>query len=110
VPCKVSCRNCVHATPRVDVDGGVWRCELHRKALSDAEQANACPSHLFIPDLVASAMNAEPADAAEGWIEYRMYDNTTWRNGPSDGDYSSVALASGPGPLNHEGHNAARPQ
>lgn len=101
VPCNVSCRNCVHATPVVDndVEGGEWRCELHRKALSDAEQANACPSHLFIPPLVQVTVNAEPVDAGEGWIEYRNSDNTTWRNGPGDGDYSSVALASGPGPL-----------
>ncbi len=102
VPCEISCRNCVHATPEMDTDHGRWSCAKHGVTMSYAQQATACEDHLFIPDLVTFA---EPVDAgydpAGDWTEYRNPDGTTWRQGKNSqtGHYSSWELAKLPGPL-----------
>ena len=104
VPCTVSCRNCVHATPELDTEHGRWSCARHSKTLSRAEQDRACPDHLFIPDLVTFAEPVDsggnrPGDGDEQWIEYRSADGTTWRQGKGEHHYSSAELTKLPGPL-----------
>ena len=94
VPCVVTCRNCCHATPVVlddDNAPGEWRCEKHKKTLSDVEQARACVDHIFIPDLVTFAT---VVDSDGDLIVYRNADGRTWGNGP--GAYLSTELTSAP--------------
>jgi hypothetical protein len=59
----VNCRTCAHSTPRVDVDGGVWQCELEGVALDDATQRAGCSGHRYIPILLESI--AQQTDAKE---------------------------------------------
>jgi hypothetical protein len=70
---EVSCRTCLHATP---IEGG-WRCERWSHALTPAEQRAGCDRHLYVPDLVPGAM----LEVGDDWVEYRMRDGSTWRNG-----------------------------
>lgn len=73
---RVSCRTCLHSSP---ADDGNWHCARWGKTLNRDEQRDACPAHLFLPSLVAG----EQIDAAEdgAWVEYRMRDGSTWRDG-----------------------------
>jgi hypothetical protein len=68
----VTCRSCLHATP---VEGG-WHCARHDQPLGDDQQRQACPRHLYVPDLVPG----EVVDAGEDHVIYRMRDATTWMN------------------------------
>ncbi len=68
-----NCRTCLHSTP---VEGG-WICEHWKRPLSSAEQRRGCPLHLFVPDLVP----AEPVDAGDDWVAYRLADGSTWVDG-----------------------------
>jgi hypothetical protein len=91
VPCDVTCRSCCHATPIID-DGqsAGWHCAKHNRHLSEADQAKACPDHIFIPDLVTFAK------AIDGTDDEVMYENDSgneiWTNGKGASDYSSVKL------------------
>lgn len=74
-----NCRTCLSATPVVDQgDRGAWRCELHDKELSVAEQQAGCPSHRYLPSLVPG----EQIDADEETrvITYRLADGSEWRD------------------------------
>lgn len=94
----VNCRTCCHATPVVQSDLGLWRCEKHNKTLSEAEQKRACEDHLFIPDFITFA---EVADAGDDWIRYRNADGKEWvaANDPDGEAYRSVELTVLPSPL-----------
>lgn len=100
VDCNVSCRTCVHSTPRLDGEGGRWTCDKHKKSLSRAEQDRACSDHLFIPELVNFAQVVDAGYDPDGdWTEYRNGDGTTWRNGKAGHVYTSKDLAHLPGPV-----------
>lgn len=73
---RVSCRSCLSSTPR---PGGIWWCEHWGRELSPEAQAEGCPAHLFIPDLVAG----EQIDASEAdrTVTYRMADGREWTDG-----------------------------
>lgn len=43
------CRTCLHASPAA---GGKWHCARWDKLLNQKAQAEGCPAHRFIPDLV----------------------------------------------------------
>ncbi len=68
----VTCRSCLHSTP---VDGG-WHCARFNKSLERLAQLNACPKHLFVPDLVPG----EVVDAGDDHVVYRMRDGGRWIN------------------------------
>jgi hypothetical protein len=95
----VTCRSCLHSTPLMEGEGGMWRCERKGRLISENEQAAGCEDHLYIPDLVPFA---EAADAGENdgvaWVEYRTAAGVegaagrTWRNGKAGGQYRSVEL------------------
>jgi hypothetical protein len=72
---ETNCRTCLHATARIE--SGDWHCARWNKALDEDTQRAGCPAHLFIPDLIAG----EQIDAGEDWVEYRMPDGSTWRDG-----------------------------
>lgn len=89
-----TCRTCCHATPELDGDGR-WSCALHEKDLSVEEQLHGCPSHAFIPDLLAHW--AEQTDAIGYNVEYlNKLNGQHFLNGPGDDigaeTYSSVEL------------------
>lgn len=93
----VSCRTCAHATPALDGDGR-WVCERYGCDIPTEQQRSGCHDHLFIPALIPYAKPVD-ADQAQNWIEYRMEDGRTFRNGrPEAGCYSSWELhAADPG-------------
>jgi hypothetical protein len=72
------CRTCLHSTP---VENGQWRCERFNKILALDDQLAGCPAHLFVPALVPG----EQVDAGEDWVEYRLEDETVWRDGVQPG-------------------------
>ena len=100
VPCTVSCRNCVHATPEMDADNGRWSCAKHGKSLAATEQDAACADHLFIPDMIQFAQVVDAGLSPDGdWTEYQTADGQVWRNGRAANYYSSVELTKLPAPL-----------
>lgn len=88
----VNCRTCIHATPELDGDGR-WSCAWHKRDLSVPEQRMGCASHRTIPALVTFAEQVDASDA-ENWIEYRMPDGRTFRNGATfmPNEYTSEEL------------------
>lgn len=88
----VSCRTCAHATPALDGDGR-WTCArwTNEDIPLDA-QRTGCDEHRYIPALVTWAEQID-ADVAANWIEYRLPDGRTFRNGaPDRGCYTSPEL------------------
>ncbi len=73
-----SCRTCLHATAEPDGDGR-WSCARHLKDLTHAEQVAGCPNHLYLPSLVPGEQI--DADEAGEWVEYRMRDGSSYRDG-----------------------------
>lgn len=104
----VNCRTCAHATPELIGDGR-WSCAFHKRDLTVEEQRAGCPSHRYIPALVSFA-EAVDADAAANWIEYRLPDGRTFRNGEHGaGSYSSEELrAADPALIGDPGAEALR--
>lgn len=91
MPAAVNCRTCAHATPEMDGNGR-WSCALHKRDLTDAQQRAGCDGHRWIPALVP--WECIDADPAGNWIEYRLPDGRTVRNGnPGTGSYASAELA-----------------
>lgn len=88
----VNCRTCIHATPEMDGNGR-WSCALYKRDLSTTDQAAGCESHRYIPALVTFAEQVDASDA-ENWIEYRMPDGRTFRNGATfmPNEYTSEEL------------------
>ena len=74
----VSCRTCLHSTPTFDGDAA-WACSRWSKPLGRDEQREACPAHLFIPDLVPGVMG-EVDEAAET-ISYTLTNGQIWVDG-----------------------------
>lgn len=77
-----NCRNCLHATPERDGDGR-WTCARHGgDEIPTDIQLEGCQQHRYIPALLARWGEAVDASEAEDWVEYRMKDGQTFRNGP----------------------------
>jgi hypothetical protein len=71
---RVTCRSCLHATPR---PGGDWHCARWDEIRTPGQQAEACPAHLWIPDLVPG----EQTDHTDETVTYRLPDGRTWIDG-----------------------------
>jgi hypothetical protein len=82
LPARRNCRTCLYATPTA---GGKWVCDRFEHDLTREAQAQGCPHHLLIPDLVHGRQL--DADLAAGWIEYELLDGARWidRAGSPDG-------------------------
>jgi hypothetical protein len=79
---RPSCRTCLHATPEKDGDGR-WSCALAPgESIPLDVQQEGCPSHLFIPALLAKWGEAVDASEPEGWVQYKAADGYEFRNGP----------------------------
>lgn len=79
-----SCRTCLHATPERDGSDGNWSCALAKDVgpIPLQVQREGCPSHLYVPALLARWGEAVDASETEGWVEYKAADGFVFRNGP----------------------------
>lgn len=104
----VDCRTCVHATPELDGNAR-WSCALRQRDLSTAEQLAGCPSHRYIPALITFAETID-ADPDANWVEYRMPDGRTFKNGDAGASsYTSEELrVMDPGMIGDKGADAIR--
>lgn len=71
-----NCRTCIYASPE---SGGQWACARFSKPLSNEEQQQGCPAHLYLPSVVPGEQI--DANEEEEWIEYRLRDGKIWRDG-----------------------------
>jgi len=87
-----NCRTCIHSTPELDGHGR-WSCSRHFKDLTEKEQRAGCPTHLFIPELIAKW--AEQHDADDGNVYYvNKLTGNRFANGPDGYLSSEIAAAS----------------
>jgi hypothetical protein len=78
---SINCRQCCHATPRMD-GKACWTCERHNRGLSNADQSKACDDHLVLPGLISFA---EPIDYGKDQVLYEnTTDKKTWYQGGND--------------------------
>jgi len=89
----ISCRQCCHATPKMDGQAR-WVCEKHRRSLAPTDQERACGDHLLLPGLVTFA---EPVDYSRPggggeFIEFQEEDGYRWKHGQQEGAYSTEEL------------------
>lgn len=81
---EVNCRTCAHSTPRVDVAGGQWQCELERVEIDPITQAEGCNGHRFIPILlerVAKQTDAVDETGGNLAVSYTLPDGSSFVNG-----------------------------
>ena len=69
-----SCRTCLHSTPE---ESGKWTCARFGREISEKDQREGCPAHLFIPSIVPGVQE----DAGDDWVSYRMRDGSEWVDG-----------------------------
>ena len=74
-----NCRTCIHAHP---FEGGKWACLRHDRSLSDDDQRNGCPNHLYLPSLVPGEQI--DADETAETITYQMSDGSQWTDGRAE--------------------------
>ena len=94
---EVNCRTCAHSTPRVDVEGGVWQCELEHMVVDLPTQRQGCNGHRYIPILlerVAEQVDARDEAGGNLAVEYRLPNGTTFLNGYPPGFSSTEIRAS----------------
>lgn len=75
---RVHCRTCLHSKPEM-IGNAAWSCARWGKPLSADEQRTGCGAHLFLPSLVPGELL--DASDEEEWVEYRLKDGSTWRDG-----------------------------
>ena len=80
---RVTCRSCLHSTPEMGGDCH-WSCARFSKPLSVDEQKEACPAHLFIPELVPG--DVVEVDEENEQITYRLRTGKTWVDGAASDD------------------------
>lgn len=80
MPTRRHCRTCLHWTFGHGPNGHCARWDEPR---NPERQREGCPVHLFNPSLIPG----EQIDASseEEWVEYRLADGTTWRDGAEKG-------------------------
>ncbi len=75
---RTTCRSCLHSTPELTGEAH-WSCSRWNKPLSFDEQKEACPAHLYDPDLIPG----EQIDSDEvlETVTYRLKDGSVWVDG-----------------------------
>jgi len=71
MPRHKSCRTCLHSSP---LKTGGWKCEFHKKDLTQEDQTNGCEHHLFVPDLIPG----EQINSGPNWVEYALKGGVVW--------------------------------
>jgi hypothetical protein len=76
-----TCRTCIFFAFGRD---GAGHCERFDEPRLPDRQRENCGAHLYLPTLVGG----DQVDAAEdgSWVEYRLPDGSTWRDGADKGD------------------------
>lgn len=74
-----NCRNCRHATPLIDKEGGLWRCDKKSHLLTYDMQRKGCNEHNFIPCLVP----AKVVEIGDDYVEYKTADGAQVWNIPA---------------------------
>lgn len=75
---RISCRTCVHSSPEFSGDAA-WSCARFAKPITISEQREACPAHLYLPDLVPGEMGE--VDEERETIAYTLRDGRIWIDG-----------------------------
>jgi hypothetical protein len=75
---RITCRSCLHATAEMTGDAH-WSCARWNKPLSFDEQKEACPAHLFDPDLIPGEQI--DSDEIAETVTYRMKNGDLWIDG-----------------------------
>jgi hypothetical protein len=75
---RLNCRTCLHSTPDFSGDAA-WTCARWVKPLTLEEQKEACPAHLYLPDLVPGEQL--DADEEAETVTYRLADGRMWVDG-----------------------------
>lgn len=87
---RVSCRSCLHATPEMGGDCH-WSCARFSKPLSVQEMKDACPAHLYIPELVPGTILSVDEEAEQ--IHYRLRTGKLWVDGAANDDEAQERAA-----------------
>lgn len=92
---EFNCRTCIHSTPVIEGEDGLWMCEFHDRSINQAAQINACDSHRFIPDLLQTWAEPIEVDEETHDISYLTIGNTAQKftNGEGKGHYLSREIA-----------------
>jgi hypothetical protein len=89
---RVNCRTCVHSNPEM-TGNAAWSCARHVQPINADQQREACPNHLYIPQLVPGEMLDVSEDAET--IQYRLHDGRTWTDGEDRAD-APIAVEANP--------------
>ncbi len=82
----LSCRQCCHATPVIDEEGG-WECN---RIMEPCPSNELCEHHLVLPGLLETF--AEPVDSGSDFITFENKDGSKWQHGNAEGCFSSKEL------------------
>lgn len=85
---RVTCRSCVHFQPERGGDAHV-SCQRWNKPLSIDEQRNACPAHLFNPNLIDGEILE--VDEDNDRIVYRLRNGEVWVDGAANDEEEKAA-------------------
>lgn len=93
LPENVSCRNCLHSTPKPVPDprggpGGAWHCARWDAAIPFDAQLAGCEEHLVMPALVPAEV--VHGDSEQNTVLYRLPDGREFVNGKREGRAGSV--------------------
>ncbi len=90
-----SCRQCCHATPKLDGHAR-WLCTKHERSLSSQDQDTTCDKHLLLPGMLSFA---EPIGCGRNLADddYIVFQNTgdeepPWNHGAHDRGFSTAEL------------------
>lgn len=89
---RLNCRTCLHSAPDFSGDAA-WSCARWAKPISADEQRAACPSHLYVPDLVPGVMGEVDDDRET--ISYTLHDGRTWIDGQDRAEEPAAVAGEG---------------
>ena len=77
----VNCRTCLHSTASEGPPApGMWHCAHYGQWMDAVEQSAECPSHRYIPALLANIAEPIDADAEKNIVFYRRKDGSEFAN------------------------------
>ena len=88
---EATCRSCLHLSPVVSGEDGLWICHKHGHNPSTADQITACDDHIYIPDLLSNW--ADITDTTDAGVVYsNRLNGSQFTNGKNTCDYSSKEI------------------
>ncbi len=93
---SVSCRQCCHATPKLDGKAR-WECEKRKQTISDEEMANGCEFHLLMPGLVNGAIPIDFGNLhGNDFIIFEWENGVQFTHGPYHEMFTTQELIAAP--------------